>query len=103
MSWKVAISKKASKRAERLPKGAKAALRLLWSDLENRGPQQTVWPNFGKLKGVKNYWHCHLKKGKPTYVACWKSRKFTNEEKLNKNEEGEIIITYAWTHEKAPY
>jgi hypothetical protein len=38
--------------------------------------------------------HCHLKKGKPTYVAVWEV----------KNREIRLIeVTYVGTHEKAPY
>ncbi|MDR3555637.1 MAG: hypothetical protein P4L55_12845 [Syntrophobacteraceae bacterium] len=42
----------------------------------------------------KNRHHCHLKKGKPTYVAIWEVR--------DKNVRI-VEIIYAGTHEKAPY
>jgi hypothetical protein len=38
--------------------------------------------------------HCHLIKGRPTYVACW-------EVKDPKNKILEVY--YVGTHEKAPY
>lgn len=103
MSWKVRITKQAAKRAKKLPKGPMSAFRLLWKDLEKMGPVQRGWPNFGKLEGKGNDWHCHLKKGKPTYVACWRSRKYSTAEREEKENEGEIEIYYAWSHEKAPY
>ena len=42
----------------------------------------------------ENRHHCHIKKGQPTYVTIWE---VTNKRiKL-------IEVTYAGTHEKAPY
>lgn len=72
-----------------------AALGLLIKDLTIKGP--TVdWPNYGKLHGKKNEdkRHCHLKKGKPTFVCCW--------EVLDKNIRI-IEVYYVGTHENAPY
>lgn len=50
------------------------AIDALTCDLSLRGPWLTEWPNYGKIEEGKNecFHHCHLKKGKPTYVACWK-------------------------------
>lgn len=103
MSWKVRITKKAARRAKNLPKQVLAAFQLLWRDLEANGPVQPAWPSFGKLKGSKNEWHCHLKKGKSTYVACWKSKRYVRHDGKEEDEKGEIEIYYVWTHEKAPY
>ena len=50
------------------------------------------WPDFSALSN--NRYHCHLKKGHPTYVAIWEVR--SKEIRL-------IEVTYAGTHEKAPY
>jgi hypothetical protein len=50
------------------------------------------WPNYSKLAGGRH--HCHLKKGKPTYVAVW--------EVLDKDIKL-IEVQYVGTHEKAPY
>lgn len=97
MAWKVYISKNAAKKAKKLPEKAKYTFRLLWKDLETHGSVQISWPSYGKLKGAKNRWHCHLKKGRPTYVVCWRLK--TGLE----NEKKEIEIYYAWTHEDAPY
>lgn len=69
-------------------------LRLLCVDLENRGPA-VDWPNYGKLHGKKgDKRHCHLQKGKPTYVCCWEVK-----DKKRKIME----VYYVGTHEKAPY
>ena len=38
--------------------------------------------------------HCHLQKGRPTYVCCW--------EVINKKRKI-IEVYYVGTHEKAPY
>jgi mRNA-degrading endonuclease RelE of RelBE toxin-antitoxin system len=61
-------------------------------DLQHSGPMQPQWSNFSKL-GQHEY-HCHIKKGKPTYVVCWK----VEDKKLKI-----IEVYYVGTHEKAPY
>lgn len=81
---------KAKKAHKLLPKKVFNAFLFLLSDLES-GPEAPNWPNYGKL-GRMTY-HCHLKKGRPTYVACWIADK-----KLKI-----IEVFYAGTHEKAPY
>lgn len=88
--WNVTISGKAKKADKLLSKKAHAAFFQLLLDLQN-GPEAPQWPNYGKL-GDFTY-HCHLKKGRPTYVACWTA------DKKNKV----IEVYYAGTHEKAPY
>ncbi len=52
-------------------------------------------PNYSKLKlkGERDMRHCHLKKGKPTYVAVWEVFKKAKE----------VVMTYVGTHENAPY
>ncbi len=61
-------------------------------EIELAGPVRGDWPNYSKLGRDRH--HCHLKKGKPTYVAVWevKNRKICL-----------IEVIYAGTHEKAPY
>lgn len=56
------------------------------------GPVRKNCPNYGKLAPVPH--HCHLKKGRPCYVAVWEE--IDNEIKL-------VEITDAGTHEKDPY
>ena len=90
-NWTVNLSGQAKKAFKELPKGTYSTLRLLLEELELNGPHRYNWPNFSKLKDV--IYHCHLEKGRPTYVACWRVDK---KEKL-------IEVYYAGTHEKAPY
>lgn len=61
-------------------------------EIKHSGPVRGNWPNYGKLGDGRH--HCHLKKGKPTYVVMWEER--DREIRL-------IEVTYAGTHEKAPY
>ena len=96
MSWIIRIPTKVGKKILKLPKATQSALFLLVRDLEKNGPATSgEWKNYGKLQGHKgDKRHCHLSKGKPTYVCCW--------EVINK----ELKITevyYVGTHEKAPY
>ena len=88
--WKVALIGKAKQAHKFLSTGAHKAFYLLTIELEE-GPEVPHRPNYGKL-GSMNY-HCHLKKGRPTYVACWTA------DKKNKI----IEVYYAGTHERAPY
>lgn len=90
-NWTVKLIGQAKKAFKELPKDTSKTLRLMMEDLEVNGYQRYNWPNFSKLKD--SIYHCHLEKGRPTYVACWRVYK---EEKL-------IEVYYAGTHEKAPY
>jgi hypothetical protein len=65
---------------------------FLAKEIEIMGPVRGNWPNYGKLAPERH--HCHLKKGRPTYVAVWEER----------NREIRLIeVVYVGTHEKAPY
>jgi len=99
--WEIRFSKKADKKLKNIPEGIQLRLLALIKKMEGMGPFLDSWPkvesskfkNYGLLKGSDNKYHCHLKKGKPTYVVCW-------EVHLN------IILVefyYVGTHEKAPY
>lgn len=90
-NWTVGLVGKAKKAFIELPKSTADTFRLLLQDLQLNGPQAYKWPNFSKLR--KNIYHCHIEKGRPTYVACWRA------DKNNKI----IEVYYAGTHEKAPY
>lgn len=92
MTWTVEFSAKAQKGLRKLPARVRKSLALLLADIVDGGPVRGDWPNYGKLAPGRH--HCHLKKGKPTYVAVWEER------------DGEIRlveVTYVGTHEKAPY
>lgn len=95
MSWKININKKVAKQIEQLPERVQSALRLLVKDLQTSGPTAEKWPHYGRLKGFNgDKRHCHIIKGRPTYVCCW--------EVLDKQIKL-IEVYYVGTHEKAPY
>lgn len=92
MKWTVTEKRNLNKRIRKLPKNVQNILIALKKDMETNGPVRGDWPNFSVLSN--NRYHCHLKKGHPTYVAIWEV--MDKEIKL-------IEVTYAGTHEKAPY
>ncbi|KUG28231.1 hypothetical protein ASZ90_001904 [hydrocarbon metagenome] len=68
---------------------------MLGYAIEADGPIQLTMPHFGKLRGWPGeVYHCHLNKGRPTYVAVW-----SVEDRMVKLVE----VVYVGTHEKAPY
>lgn len=87
---KVTFSGKAAKQAAKLPEKIREVLRALVKDIIHQGPVRGNWPNYSKLSTGEH--HCHLKAGRPTYVAIWKV--------IDKNV---VKIVYAGTHEKADY
>jgi len=90
--WRVEFTRKACKQRAKLPEKARALLDILSKEIELFGPIRKNWKNFSKLTGDE--YHCHLKKGRPTYVACWR----VIDKKIHLLE-----IYYAGTHENAPY
>lgn len=97
--WKVEPSNKVKKQIKELLGNIKTIVFSLFKDLEEKGPRQPNWPNYSKLEKYKklvpdNSHHCHLKKGNPTYVACWCV--------VDKNKRL-IEVFYVGTHENAPY
>lgn len=98
MSWQVQIKSKVAKslkNRQRIPMEVESATIALVTELEASGPV-VDWPNYGKLKNQGksvDRRHCHLQKGKPTWVACWE---VDAKNKL-------IEVYYVGTHEKAPY
>ena len=80
------------KRVRKLPENVQDLLIALKKDIEANGPIRRNWPSFSALSS-KQY-HCHLKKGRPTYVAIWEVK--DKEIKL-------IEVIYAGTHKRAPY
>jgi len=92
MSWNVKFTGKAKKQARNLPAKVRENLFALVLEIEKISPVRTSWPNYGKIKGKKDCYHCHLKKGKPTYVAVRKI----------KSKENKIVeVKYVGTHENA--
>ena len=92
MDWTVVFSSKARKQVQKLPKNVQDNLAALVCDIQASGPVRGDWPNYSKLSDIEH--HCHIRKGRPTYVAVWR-------EDRGKIKVVEVI--YAGTHEKAPY
>ena len=92
MSWKVVYSRKKFQK-RRLPTVVMATMELLIAEIEQSGPVRGNWSNYSKLPNNRH--HCHIKKGKPTYVAVW--------EDIGNNKVKLVEVVYVGTHEKAPY
>jgi mRNA-degrading endonuclease RelE of RelBE toxin-antitoxin system len=92
MTWTVEFTGKAKKQADKLPGRIREVLFLLVQEIGTTGPVRGNWPNYSKLSDDRH--HCHLKKGKPCYVVIWR---------VDKDKIRFIEVTYAGTHEKAPY
>jgi hypothetical protein len=92
MRWMVEEKAGLHKRIRDLPANVQNILIALKKEMEVNGPIRGNWPNFSALSGDR--YHCHLKKGHPTYVAIW--------EVIDKKIKL-IEVIYAGTHEKAPY
>jgi hypothetical protein len=96
IKWKLEFPHKISKQVKQLNERGIEAFQLLLADLKIKGPSAGgEWSHYGKLHSRKNEdkRHCHLNKGNPTYVCCWK---------VNKLEKS-IEVYYVGTHENAPY
>lgn len=94
--WKIYFTNQASKQAKQLDERILLVLQVLIDNLKTKGPAPgDHWHNYGKLHGRKHEdkRHCHLIKGNPTYVCCWRVSKI----------EKKIEVYYVGTHEKAPY
>ncbi len=92
MTWQVTLSIRAEKQIERLSVNVKNRLFYLLAEIEQSGPVRGNWPNYGKLDDTRH--HCHIRKGKPCFVAVWE----VTDKKINLVE-----VKYVGTHEKAPY
>ena len=92
LMWTVKHHLKVEKSLKNLPKEILRKYVALLEEIEQFGPYRHNWKNYGKLE--HNKFHCHIQKGKPTYIACWeivdKTIKITE-------------VYYVGTHEKAPY
>ncbi len=92
MSWTVTVKKKVQKHTETLPPRVRKILLSLLAEIEAYGPYRSNWQNYGPL-GANRY-HCHLKKGRPTYVAVWE---------IMDKKVRLVEVSYVGTHERAPY
>ena len=88
--WQVTLTPDAFKAIGRLPKAIQERAFTLIKGIEVMGPVRGDWPNYGKLPGNKR--HCHIKKGRPTYVMVWRVV-----------DSETVEVTYVGTHERAPY
>jgi len=88
--WQVTLSNDAHKAIGRLPRLAQGRAFALIKEIEVMGPIRGGWPNYGKLPGGKH--HCHIKKGRPTYVMVWRVVDIQT-----------VEVIYIGTHERAPY
>lgn len=99
--WQVDLSRDAKKQYKKLAaSGLKKpsildVIDALVLDLESKGPNLSDWPHYGIIHKSKkeSYYHCHLRQGRPTYVACWEA-----DEQAKK-----IEVFYVGSHEDAPY
>ncbi len=92
--WEVSLTGNAKKQQKKLPAKIKNALKYLLTDLVHLGPEVEDWHHYGRLEGKKGYYHCHLNKGHPRYVAVWK----VTDETIRLME-----IRYVGPHENADY
>jgi mRNA-degrading endonuclease RelE of RelBE toxin-antitoxin system len=92
--WTVKTTKKAQRQIEKLPDTVRAAYAALARELELLGPYRSNWSHYGKLRGTKSAFHCHIVSGRPTYVVCW--------DVTDKNIRL-LEVYYVGTHEGAPY
>lgn len=91
MAWTVTLHRKVDKELASLPATVQKHIFRLVFEIELMGPVRGNWPNYSKLDGNRH--HCHLKKGRPTYIAVWTENK----------ESITVEVIYVGTHEKAPY
>jgi hypothetical protein len=92
LNWAIEFTGSADKQRAKLPDKIRALVDALAGEMELSGPIRKNWKNFSKLAG--DDYHCHLKKGRPTYVACWRI--------IDKKDQI-IEVYYVGTHENAPY
>ena len=100
-NWTIEFSSKAKKQVKALTNekpDVYSQISSLTKEMKFYGPIRKNWSHFGPLKkqpGIpEDAYHCHIKSGKPTYVACW----YVINKKIKILE-----VFYVGTHEKAPY
>ena len=92
MAWTIRIPKRVAKQVGRLPRIVTEAVAELVAELEIDGPVRRAWPNYGKIAGKPDCHHCHVRKGRPTYVVVWRVI-----------EAETLEVLYVGTHEGADY
>lgn len=89
--WTVITNKQVYKALNTYPQ-IKEKVQLLYNDLHQYGPHLYKWSHFSKLSDGR--FHCHLKSGRPTFVAVWT---------IKDNTIQLLEVQYVGTHENAPY
>lgn len=92
MNWQVVIRTRAAKQRQCLPHTVRQRYLVLAQELATQGPIRGNWPNYSKLSDLRH--HCHLQKGRPTYVAVWE---------VIDPQQRIIEVLYVGTHANAPY
>ena len=92
MSWTVKLTNKSAKQYQKLSKAIRDNIDALMLEIRVAGPVRGNWPHYSKLSASEH--HCHVKRGKPTFVVVWRE---------DKEEIRLVEVIYAGTHEKAPY
>ncbi len=94
MPWDVKFTSRAKRQIKNLPREIEERLFALVLEIRKLGPTRTIYHNYRRIKGYRDCHHCHLKKGKPTYVAVWK---------VTDKENNLVEVRYVGTHENADY
>lgn len=92
MAWTVLLHPRVAKVLPTLPLPVQDLLQVLLLDMEALGPVRGNWPHYSKLPHAQH--HCHLKKGRPTYIVVWAVR--DRRQRL-------LEVLYVGTHENGPY
>jgi hypothetical protein len=92
MPWTVEVHRRVQRQVATLPLRVQQSLVALIRAIEVGGPVRGDWPNYSALGRGRH--HCHLKQGRPTYVAVWD---------VTDRQQHLVEVTYVGTHEKAPY
>ena len=71
--WRVAYPSKTKKQIAKLPPHIREIFYILERELEQEGPEQTEWRNYGLIVNTRNVHHCHLNNNHPRYVVVWKA------------------------------
>jgi len=92
LEWTVTFTKRVLKQVRELPAAVQDALRRLLLDIRDTGPVRMGRPNLGRILGKPGCHHCHIQKGRPTFVVVWRV-----------SGEQSVEVLYVGTHEGANY
>jgi hypothetical protein len=71
MAWEIRFTARVRKQKDKLPESIALRLEALAKAIMATGPKQPSMPHFGRFRNWPGeVYHCHLNKGRPTYVAC---------------------------------